>query len=92
MGQASHAFLTRRSITAGSARLRTRRMLLDLPPKDEAIQQSSNDTHPAAAKVPWNKAKMIVARPPLQIKHVWSIPPSDYLEKRPIAMQVETRR
>ena len=28
---------------------------------------------PAAAKVPWNKGKMIGAKPPLRIKNVWSI-------------------
>ena len=37
------------------------------------MQHSSNDTHPAAPKVPWNKGKIIGARPPLQTKHVWSI-------------------
>ena len=37
------------------------------------MQHSSSDTHSAAAKVPWNKGKMIGAKPPLQIRHVWSI-------------------
>jgi integrase len=37
------------------------------------MQHSSNDTHPAAPKVPWNKGKIIGPRPPLQTKHVWSI-------------------
>ena len=37
------------------------------------MQHSSNDAHPAAAKVPWNKGKIIGARPPLQTKRVWSI-------------------
>lgn len=37
------------------------------------MQHCSNDTHPAAPKVPWNKGKVIGARPPLQTKHVWSI-------------------
>jgi hypothetical protein len=35
------------------------------------MQHPSNDTHSVAAKVPWNKGKMIGARPPLQAKHVW---------------------
>lgn len=35
--------------------------------------QPSNDAHSPAAKVPWNKGKIIGARPPLQTKHVWSI-------------------
>ena len=37
------------------------------------MQQSSNSDHPAADKVPWNKGKMTGAKPPLQIRHVWSI-------------------
>jgi integrase len=37
------------------------------------MQHPSNDAHPPAAKVPWNKGKIIGARPPLQTKHVWSI-------------------
>ena len=37
------------------------------------MQYSSNDAHSPAAKVPWNKGKIIGARPPLQTKHVWSI-------------------
>ena len=37
------------------------------------MQHLSNDAHPAAPRVPWNKGKMIGARPPLQTKHVWSI-------------------
>jgi len=37
------------------------------------MQHSSRDAHSPAAKVPWNKGKIIGARPPLQTKHVWSI-------------------
>jgi len=37
------------------------------------MQNSSNDVHFPAAKVPWNEGKIIGARPPLQTKHVWSI-------------------
>jgi hypothetical protein len=40
------------------------------------MQHSSNDTHLVAARIPWNKGKVIGAKPPLQTKHVWSIPPS----------------
>jgi hypothetical protein len=36
------------------------------------MKHSSNDAH-QASKVPWNKGKLIGARPPLQTKHVWSI-------------------
>ena len=35
--------------------------------------QPSNDAHSPTARVPWNKGKIIGARPPLQTKHVWSI-------------------
>ena len=37
------------------------------------MQHSSNDVHSATPKVPWNKGKMIGAKPPRQTKHVWSI-------------------
>jgi hypothetical protein len=37
------------------------------------MQHPSSDTHSVAAKVPWNKGKMIGAKPPLQTRHVWSI-------------------
>jgi len=37
------------------------------------MQHSSNDAHPATGKVPWNKGKIVGAKPPLQTKHVWSI-------------------
>ena len=37
------------------------------------MQHPSSDTNPTPAKVPWNKGKMIGAKPPLQTRHVWSI-------------------
>ena len=37
------------------------------------MQHSSSNDHPAAPRVPWNKGKIVGARPPLQTKHVWSI-------------------
>jgi hypothetical protein len=37
------------------------------------MQHPSSDTDSVAAKVPWNKGKMIGAKPPLQTRHVWSI-------------------
>lgn len=37
------------------------------------MQHSSSGARPAAAKVPWNKGKVIGAKPPLQTRHVWSI-------------------
>jgi hypothetical protein len=61
------------------------------PPKQRrfAMQHLSNDAYPAAAKVvPWNKGKIIGARPPLQTKHVWSIRTKLQLDgkKRDLAM------
>jgi integrase len=52
------------------------------------MQHSSNDTHLAAPKVPWNKGKIIGARPPLQTKHVWSIRTKRQMDgkKRDLAM------
>jgi hypothetical protein len=37
------------------------------------MQYPSNDTRAVAAKIPWNKGKMIGAKLPLLTKHVWSI-------------------
>jgi integrase len=37
------------------------------------MRHPSNDAHSPAAEVPWNKGKIIGARPPLLTKHVWSI-------------------
>src|SRR5690242_9584401 len=53
-----------------------------------AMQHPSDDTRAAAAKVPWNKGKIIGARPPLQTKHVWAIRTKLQLEskKRDLAM------
>ena len=34
----------------------------------------SNITEAASKRVPWNKGKVIGAKPPLRPKHVWSIP------------------
>ena len=46
----------------------------ELPkPRRYALQHQANDAHPATVKVPWNKGKVIGAKPPLQTKHVWSI-------------------
>src|ERR1700756_1605994 len=35
--------------------------------------QDQVDTVPAPKRVPWNKGKLIGAKPPLRPKHVWSI-------------------
>jgi integrase len=37
------------------------------------MQHLLTDARSPAARVPWNKGKMIGAKPPLQAKHVWSI-------------------
>lgn len=49
-------------------------MLLSLPNKG-GLPCNTHRTilDPAAAKVPWNKGKILGARPPLHTKHVWSI-------------------
>ena len=64
-------------------------MLLNLPNKGGKPCNTHRPTlilqHP---KVPWNKGKMIGARPPLQTKHVWSIRTQLQLDgkKRDLAM------
>ncbi len=37
---------------------------------------------PAAKRVPWNKGKLIGARPPLRPKHVWAIRTMLQMEKQ----------
>src|SRR5882724_8261858 len=37
------------------------------------MQQTATSTQASAANRPWNKGKLIGAKPPLQTKHVWSI-------------------
>jgi integrase len=37
------------------------------------MQDPSNATFPASRREPWNKGKLIGAKPPLRPKHVWSI-------------------
>ena len=46
------------------------------------MQHSSDNTHLAAPKVPWNKGKMIGAKPPLQTKRVWSIRPKLQMDSK----------
>src|SRR6202171_3323821 len=41
-------------------------------PRSMAMQDQVNAT-PAPRRVPWNKGKLIGAKPPLRPKHVWSI-------------------
>lgn len=52
------------------------------------MHNSLSDAHPATPKVPWNKGKLIGARPPLQTKHVCSIRTKLQLDgkKRDLAM------
>ena len=56
------------------------------PPKQR--RYVTNGPYPAPAKVPWNKRRIIGARPPLQTKHVWSIRTKLQMEgrKRDLAM------
>ena len=37
------------------------------------MQEHSNLTIPTPKQVPWNKGKLIGAKPPLRQKHVWAI-------------------
>jgi hypothetical protein len=37
------------------------------------MQDPSDATPPASRREPWNKGKLIGAKPPLRPKHVWSI-------------------
>lgn len=37
------------------------------------MQESENFTVPMSKRIPWNKGKLIGARPPLRPKHVWAI-------------------
>jgi hypothetical protein len=39
---------------------------------------------PAPKRTPWNKGKLIGAKPPLWPKHVWSIRTKLQIEKRPL--------
>jgi hypothetical protein len=52
------------------------------------MHKSLSDAHPATPKIPWNKGKIIGARPPLQTKHGWSIRNKLLLDgkKRDLAM------
>src|SRR3982751_1407027 len=37
------------------------------------MQDNANSELPALKRIPWNKGKLIGAKPPLRPKHVWSI-------------------
>ena len=37
------------------------------------MQQPELSPHPAPSQVPWNKGKLLGAKPPLRTEHVWSI-------------------
>jgi hypothetical protein len=41
------------------------------------MQDNTNFSVPSAKRIPWNKGKLIGAKPPLRQKHVWAI-----IEKR----------
>ena len=42
----------------------------------------STNTNPSPSRAPWNKGKLIGARPPLRPKHVWSIRTRLMIERR----------
>lgn len=37
------------------------------------MQDNSNFSLPSLRRIPWNKGKLIGAKPPLRQKHVWAI-------------------
>src|SRR3954471_13627184 len=37
------------------------------------MQDNANSELPALKRIPWNKGKLVRAKPPLRPKHVWSI-------------------
>jgi integrase len=46
------------------------------------MRETDNLTMPATKRVPWNKGKLIGARPPLRPKHVWAIRTLLQMEKQ----------
>jgi hypothetical protein len=45
--------------------------------RSRIMQDNTNFSVPSAKRIPWNKGKLIGAKPPLRQKHVWAI-----IEKR----------
>ena len=37
------------------------------------MQNLQSVAHPGSIRIPWNKGKLLGAKPPLRTKHVWSI-------------------
>src|SRR5215216_1965470 len=46
------------------------------------MQDDSNSALPAPRRTPWNKRKLIGAKPPLRQKHVGAIPTKLHIEQR----------
>src|SRR5262249_28984863 len=46
------------------------------------MQDDENSLSPAATRTPWNKGKLIGAKPPLSPRHVWSIRTKLQIERR----------
>ena len=46
------------------------------------MQDDANSTLPAPRRTPWNKGKLIGAKPPLRQKHVWAIRTKLQIEQR----------
>ena len=46
------------------------------------MRETEDSVMPAAKRVPWNKGKLIGARPPLRPKHVWAIRTMLQMEKQ----------
>jgi integrase len=47
------------------------------------MRETEHLAMPATTRVPWNKGKLIGARPPLRPKHVWAIRTKLQMEKQP---------
>src|SRR6202047_2460346 len=59
--------------TVNSACYAIRRTMLVLPNPRRMTMQDANSTLPQPKRTPWNKGKLIGAKPPLLATHVWSI-------------------
>jgi hypothetical protein len=46
------------------------------------MHENENPITAATKRVPWNKGKLIGARPPLRQKHVWAMRRSPPLQRR----------
>src|SRR5262249_62167379 len=55
-------------------RLIGRLLLSSATEEYDSMQSDENLSKPTIKRAPWNKGRLIGAKPPLQQKHVWAIP------------------